>query len=200
MKKVIWIIIVVLIGGYFFNSYTESKAKQEAKRAEANRIKQATKTAVSQMVSRTNAVNDWEASLRIGDKYYRFGPILTVELERVWLQQQPILFIGAIKDIATHDESNYLVLVEQSFFGRFKYKFGTELQLSILSSKGRIDEFLKQYPDQIKYSRFKNGVAVVARINSIRTTYIPGDDGEREEVKIGNGELVDIAYTGNVRF
>lgn len=190
---------MVLIGGYFFNSYTENKTRREVERAEANRIEQATKTVVSKMASRTNAVNDWEASLSKGDKY-RLEPILTFELERIWLQQQPILFIGAIKDIATHDTSHYLVLVERSLYGSFEYMFGTELQLSILSSKDRIDAFLKKYPDLFKDFGFKNGVAVVARINSIRTTYAPGDDGELEEVKIGDGELIDIVYTGDVQF
>jgi hypothetical protein len=45
---------------------------------------------------------------------------------------------------------------------------------------------------------FKNGVAVVARIKSIRTTHVQGEDGERQEVKIGDGELIDIAYMGDV--
>ena len=199
MKKIIWIVIVAAIVGYFFNSYMENNARREAERAEAERIEQATKTIVSQMTSRTNAVGDWEAGLSKGEEF-RFEPILTVELERLWLQQRPILFIGANKDIATHDQSQYLVLVERNLFGSFEYMFGTELQLSLISSKDRIDVFLKKHPDLFKDYGFKNGVAVVARINSIRTIYVPGEDGGREEVKIGDGELIDIVYTGDVQF
>ncbi len=187
------------MAGYFFNSYTENKAKREAKRAEAEKIEQATKTAVLKMASRTNAVSDWEANLSKGEKF-RFEPILTVELERLWLKQRPILFVGAIKDIATYDQSRYVVLVERSIFSSFDYMFGTELQLSLLSDKDTVDSFLKEYPDLFKDYGFKNGVAVVARINSIRTTYVPGEEGEREEVKIGDGELLDILYTGDISF
>ena len=76
----------------------------------------------------------------------------------------------------------------------------TTIQLSLLSEKEKVDSFLKEYPALFKYYGLKNGVAVVARINSIRTTYVPGEEGGREEVKIGNGELVDILYTGHVTF
>ena len=199
MKKIVWIIIVIAVAGYFINSYMENKARREAERAEEEKIELTTKTAISQMALRTNAVTDWEANLSKGDKF-RFEPILTIELERLWLQQRPILFIGAIKDIATHDQSHYTVLVERSLFGSFEYMFGTELQLSLVSEKDRLDTFLKEHPDLFKDYGFKNGIAVVAHIDSIRTTYVPGEEGEREEVKSGDGELIDILYTGDVTF
>ena len=199
MKKIIWIIVALVIGGYFVNSYLENEAKRDAERAEAKRVKQTIKSAVAEMVSRTGAVDDWESSLSKGEKF-RLSPIFTVELEKLWLENQPILFIGNIKDIATYNESHYIVLIKRNFL--FGYMFGTELQLSLLSSKERIDSFLKQHPDLFKDNGygFSNGVAVIARVKTIRTTYVPGEEGEREEVRIGEGELVNILYTGDVRF
>ena len=35
MKKIIWIIVVLAIGGYFVNSYLEKRAKHEAERSES---------------------------------------------------------------------------------------------------------------------------------------------------------------------
>lgn len=199
MKRIVWIIIAVVVVGYFFNLYTVNKAKREAETAESKRIEQAMKTAVLQMASHSNAVSDWEAKLSKGETL-RFEPILTIELERLWMQQRPILFVGSIKDIATHDHSQYVVLVERSLYGSFNFMFGTELQLSLISSKEQIDSFLKKHPDLFKDYGLNNGVAVVARINAIRTTFVPGEEGEREEVKIGDGELIDIQYTGDVIF
>lgn len=199
MKKVICIIVALIIAGYFTNSYLETKAKREAEQAEAKRIEQNIKATVAEMVSRTNAVNDWERRLSKGENF-RSEPILTVELERLWLGNQPILFIGAIKDIATYNESYYTLLVERSLLGSFDYLFGTELQLSLKSSKQQIDAFLKQQPNLFKDYGFNNGVAVIARVKTIRTTYVPGEEGARQEVKIGDGELVDIRYTGDVQF
>jgi len=199
MKRIIWIIFAVAVVAYFFNSYMENKARSEAERAVTERIEQATKIAVSQIASRTNAVTDWEINLSKGENF-RLAPILTVELERLWLQQRPILFIGSIKDITTHDQSRYVVEVQRSLFGSIDHMFVTELQLSLLSDKDRVDSFLKEHPDLFKNPCFQNGVAVVARINSIRTTYVAGEGGEREEVKIGDGELIDILYIGDVTF
>lgn len=198
MKKIIWILVALVVGAYFVNSYMENKAKSEAELSEAKRIEQATKTAVSQMVSRTDAIDDWETRLSKGEKV-RVEPILTVEIERLWLQNRPILFRGTIKDIATHGQSQYAVLVERGLFSEFEHMFGTKLQLSLISSKDRVDSFLKEHPDLFKDYGFNKGVAMVARINSIRTMDIPTENGERGVI-IGDGELVDIMYTGAGHF
>ena len=199
MKKVIWIIVVLAIAGYFVNSYLQKRAKREAERVEAERIEQNIKSSLAELVSRTNAVDGWDRHLSKGERF-RFEPILTIELEKLWLVDRPILFIGAIKDIATHNDTHYIVLVERSLFGSFDHMFDTELQLSLLSPKQRIDPFLNQHPNLFKKYGFNNGVAVIARVNAIRTIYISGEEGARDEVKIGDGELVDIVYTGRVRF
>ena len=197
MKKIIWVLIVVAVAGYFFNSYTENKARRDTKRAELEKIEQTTRAAVSQMAARTNAIKSWEETLNKGERF-RLGPVLTIELERVWVQERPILFAGAIKDIATHDESQYLILVERSLYGNYEYEFDTELHLSLISSKEKIDSFLEEHTELFKDYGFSNGVAVVARINSIRTIYVPGEEGGHDEIKIGEGELVDITYTGDI--
>lgn len=199
MRKIVLVIMTAAVVGYFINSYIVIKSEQEAKKAEAERVHNATKAAVSQMATQKNAISDWEETLSNGESF-RFEPILTIELERLWLQQRPILFIGSIKDIATYDNSQYLVSVERSFYGSLEYMFGTELQLSLLSEKEYIDSFLKNYPELFKDYGFKNAVAVVARINNIKTKTVLEADGERVEVKVGVGELVEILYMGDVIF
>ncbi len=199
MKKIIWIILLLVIAGYFVYSYLESRAKSEAERAEQKQVEQTTKSLVSQMTSRTNAIDDWEHQLSKGENF-RLAPILTVELEKLWLVNRPILFIGAIKDIKTQNESSYMVLIERSIFCTPNHMFDTKLLLSLSSSKQRMDAFLKQHPDLFKEHVFKNGVAVAARVYAIQTTYASGEEGKRNETKIGEGELVDIVYTGGVLF
>lgn len=199
MKKVLWIIVALAVGAYFVNSYLENKVKREAERAEAKRIEEATRTTVSAIVSRTGAVDDWERRLSKGERF-RSEPILTVELEQLWLQNRPILFVGAIKDIATYDESHYTVLVERSLFSSFDYMFGTELQLSLRATKPRIDSFLEEHPGLFKDYGFNNGVAIIADVKAIQSAYVPGEEGGRDEVKIGKGELVDIIFSGDVQF
>ena len=155
MKKVIWIIVVLVVAGFLVNSYIQKRAKEKADRAEAERIEKNIRSSVSTMVSKSNAIDSWEQKLSRGERY-RYDPILTIELEKHWLVDKPILFIGAINDIATHDESHYLVSVERSLFGSFDYLFDTELQLSLISKKDQIDIFLNKYPDLFKDYGFNN--------------------------------------------
>lgn len=199
MKKAIWIIVILATAGYFVNSFIQKRAKREAERAKAERIEQNIKSSVAKMVSRTNAVDDWERQLSKGEEY-RFDPILTIELEKLWLVNRPILFIGSIMDIATHDENHYTVTIERSLMGSFKYMFDTELQLSLISPKQQIDLFLNQHPDLFKEYGFNNSVAIITKVNEIRTIYISGEEGKRDEVRIGDGLLLDIVYTGIVQF
>lgn len=199
MKKIIWILVAFVVGGYFVNSYLETKAKREAEEAKAKRIELSIKSSVAQMVSRTGAIVDWEQRLCKGEGF-QLGGFLTIELERLWLQNHPILFKGTVKDITTHDQTQYKVLVEKRGFGSFKCLFGPELQLSLLSRKEQIDSFLQKHPGLFHDPGFNNSVVVVAHINAIRTTDVHGAEGEREEIKIGDGELVDIIFTGDVTF
>jgi hypothetical protein len=110
MKKIIWTIVVLVIVGYLATSYFVNKAKHERELAEelaeTKRAEQKLKSAVVEMVSRRGAVDDWESHLSKGESV-RLGPILTVELEKLWLGNRPILFVGAIKDVITYNESHY---------------------------------------------------------------------------------------------
>jgi len=99
IKRVVVIILVLLVGAYFANSHLENKAKEKAKKAEAVKIEKITKAAVAKLVDRTNAVTNWKKILLKGQEF-RLEPILTVELEQLWLTGRPILFFGSIGDIA----------------------------------------------------------------------------------------------------
>lgn len=179
-------VVLVVVVGYLYScslaNKDEREAEEAAQRAEAARVEQAMKAVVLEMVSDTNAIMDWETDLG--------WEVLTVELEKLWLQQRPILFTGSIRDIATHDQSQYVVTVEGDLFRR-------DLRLSLLSDKEIMKVFLQKHPDIFEGFGFNNRVSVVARIYSIKTAYISGEEGQ-QEVRIGDGELISILYTGDV--
>lgn len=200
-KRVIWIIVIILIGGYFVNNYLEDKAKEEAAKAETERIEKATKAAIVQLAKRTNAVDNWEKDLSNGNQF-RSEPILTVELERLWLTDRPILFVGSIKDISTIDQETYKMEIERSSFSGFEYMFsGTQLRLVLQCQKQRIDSFLKEHLDLFKDDGVRNGVAVIADIDEVETKTVSGSEGKEEEIKvgIGKGKCIDLFYIGNVQ-
>jgi len=189
MKKIIGILVAFVVGGYLINSYIEEMASREAERIEDEMREQAIKSAVSQMVSRTNAIADWESVLADGEEF-RFKTVLTIDLEKVWLQDRPILYFGTILDIASHDQSRYRVIVVSDYYiVNSKYRFDADFELSLLADKTVIDAFLADHPNLFDEFNYQNGVAIVARITAIRS-----------ETTVGEGELIDIVYTSDAYF
>jgi hypothetical protein len=162
IKRVIWIIIIVLIGGYFVNSYLEDKAKLRAEKEEAEQREKASKAAIAQLVKSYDAVDNWEKDLSKGDPL-TFTPILTVDLERLWLTNRPILFIGRIKDISTINSDTYRIDIGRGgMFSNIEYMFSTELRLALQCQKQMIDLFLKNNPDLFNNYGLNNRVAAIA--------------------------------------
>jgi hypothetical protein len=192
------IAIVLALGVFAVNSHLEKKSKREAQKAEALRIQQETKTAIEQVSSRHNAVSDWEKRLSRGESF-RLSRILTIELEQLWRGEQPILFIGSIRDVSSAGADAYQILVEKSLFNTY-YMFSTELRLFLNAPKTTIDSFLQKYPMLLTSDGFNNGIAVIAKVHTIRTSDERDKDGELVEVKTGHGNLLDLVYVGDVLF
>jgi len=199
VKRIIWIVIICAAIGYLGNNYLQKRAKEKAQSEEAQRIDREIRSKVSQMVTTTNAVDDWVQKLSKG-KRVRIRKILTIELEKLWMGERPILFTGSIEDISNFDEQNYNLRLERGLFSSFKTMFMTELALKLKCNKLIVDKFLQKHPDLLSNYGFNNGVVVIANIDKIVTEFIPGAEGERNVLKIGIGECIDIAYTGRVTF
>lgn len=197
VKKIIWILLGLVIGGYIINSYFVNKAVNDAKKADIIVKEQVIKGAINELVFSVGAIDNWEESLGKGEAY-RLEPIMTVELENLWLQGKPILFIGSIKDIATYNDTFYTLTVDRGLLNRSDFEFSTDLQLSLSSPKQKIDTLLELHPDLIKRSGFDNNIAVVAQVKNIQSKPISGEEEAHQEVKIGVGELIDILYIGDI--
>jgi hypothetical protein len=178
IKRIIWILIVLAIGAYFVNYYIDKKEKERARQEERQQIEDAVKKSVNDMVAKFNAISNWENKLSNGKKV-RINKILTIELEKLWLTDKPILFLGSIEDISTLDDKNYLVRIKRSIFSSSKYFFATELGVELKIEKTTIDSFLDEHTELLKDFGLSNGVAVISEIKDIKTEYFTGEEGEK---------------------
>jgi hypothetical protein len=185
-----WIMFVIVIGALMVNNHFKQKAERAAQKAETSRVQRVVKTAISQISERQNAITDWEEQLSKGERF-RLSPILTIELEKLWQGERPILFIGSIKDISSANADQYNVLVEKSLYNN-DYMFATELRLSLTAPKALIDSFLQSHPKLQAGDGFNNSVAVIAKIDSVNTPDERKVDGERVEAKTGQGRLFEL--------
>lgn len=147
---------------------------------------EATKTALAELVARTNADDKWKQALR-NEKGAWTGRILTIELEKLWLQKRPILFVGAIYDVITRNEREYTIHLGNE----------ADLRLELSCPKEKIDNFLKSN-SSIKPDTFLNRVTFVASIKEIKTEYFATADGSRLQARIGVGECVDVGPVLNI--
>lgn len=193
MKKAFWAVLALAVGAYFvYSASTAKNEKLERERSEIAETK-SIQNAVLSMVQRNGAIDDWDTQLAEGDTI-KIGPVMTIDLERLWLQDKPILFAGAISDIKTYDSQNYTVTLDRNLMATVMFS-GVELRLELKADKKLIDAFIEQWPQVTSEDTIGNGVAVIAKIASIRSAVVSTD-----HTAIGEGQLLDLAYAGMVPF
>lgn len=198
MKRIVWIIIIIAVIGYFISNYLEDQAKKKADEAEKERIELATKDAVSKMVQQHNASSDWQDKLTRGERIRR-EKILSIELENLWIPQ-PILFIGSIQDVSTLDDENYRLEIERDILHNLSHYYFTELKLELSCNKKIFDDLMKENKKLFTDFGFSNGVAFIADISQVKSDFYIDEEGNKKEVRIGIGKCIDLIYIGRVRF
>src|SRR3989304_2440578 len=111
-------VVILLLGGFYCVNYLEERAARKEEEVQREREEETVKASISEMVLRTNAIDDWEDKLVQQDQF-RMSNILTIELEKLWQHDKPILFIGSIKDIVTASDTEYLVIIERDLLHHF---------------------------------------------------------------------------------
>lgn len=196
IKRIIWICITISLVVWIAQNKIESDRIKEERRAENQRILSEVKSSVAALQENTGAKSNWTKSLSGGEKY-RYKPIMSIELEKEWITESPILFLGSLNDIATLDDNHYQVKFEQSLWSSLNTMFDTELQLSLKADKQLIDKFMSDNPKLLKDYGFNSGVAVAAQIYKIESNQIADNEGLITEVKTGKGVLLGLVFTGD---
>lgn len=188
---------IAIAVGYWL--YADAAAKQEERNREALRRQQqaaGAKAALAEVVSKHKAIDDWDKALSKG-KHFRIAPILSIELERLWVADRPILFIGHVADIAsTPDASFYNVTIDRGDITPSGI-FATDLRLSLRAPKGIVDSALGLHPEIISGRVLQDSVAIVANISRITASERHASDGQRITALTGHGDLLGMVHVGD---
>ena len=192
MKRALLIIIPILLVITYIvydavNSHLAYKAHMEAKETEKERIERDVGTAVAQLIKRYSAF-DWVKEIKSRKEF--LSPILTVELEELCLTDRPTLFIGTIEDISTFDQEYYVIKI------RGVDTFRANYELALKCAKEKVNTLLEEHPDLAE--GVISGVAVVANIDKIKTVIVPGYEGGKEDIRIGEGKSIDMVYIEDI--
>ena len=196
LKRVIWSGIAIVIITWVVNSKIENNRIREENLIVEKQRTEAIRAGVNALVKTHDITTNWVNTLSSGNKY-RSRPVLSVELERAWIDNGPILFWGSLEDIATLDENHYLVTFERNLWANMGFRFDTDFRLSLRARKSQIDSFLESNPDIFEDYGFNNGVALVAKINEIHSNDVSDPECGINNLKIGGGDFLDLIFTGD---
>jgi hypothetical protein len=196
--RLLFVLVVLAIVAYLVNGYMERIALEKADRERRESIERSVRASVSKMVSQYDALSDWQEKLS-QTKSLKTEKILSIDLERLWLVERPILFVGSIQDISTMDGQFYRVRMKSYRPGDPGRLSLAQLGLELKCAQTMLDSFLEAYPNLLAGPAFPNGVAVIAKIAEIKTQGGSGEES-REALRIGVGDCLDMTYTGHVPF
>lgn len=192
-KRIVGIALTLLVVGFIANNFLESRSREQAAKAKQERFERETISAVAAMVARTNAVRDWGKRLS-ADGAARLSPILTIELERAWIQPQPILFVGDLQDIRGLSPTQYEMEIRHGISSPLSYPIGSNLALALKCDKALVDAFLSAKQSLPGSEYLNEGVAVVAYIDQVRA----GNKKAEEDEKIGIGRCEALLAIGSI--
>ena len=157
LKRFLIIIVLIAIAAFCVIYLVHYNFKAPAKKAAAVTPRAMTQAAFAELAKKHNAIDSWDNELCQGAPA-RMTPILTMELEKIWLTARPILFIGKITDIKTQDKANYRLIIDRDLYLAallFVTGLRTRLGVSLLCPKTMVDSFIAANPD---YLEAGNGV------------------------------------------
>jgi hypothetical protein len=195
--KIVWGIIAAALVAWFVLTSQKNRAIEQQRIVAENAKEQLVRSKIESLAQATSANRNWVSVLENGEEF-RFTPILTLELEKAWIEGGPILFSAVISDISTFSENKYKVDFEQGFLESIRLSAFTELKLSLIADKSYIDSFMVNNPGVRNDIGFSNGIAVAAKINSIESSFYIDQDNDKIEVKSGIGELLGLEFLGDV--
>jgi len=187
MKLLKILAFLVIIGGCIYWLCLQDRRKEE----KASQRKRTMQIEISQFIARNGANSSWESEL-LKQEENRLGRVLTIDIQKYWISDQPIYFLGGITDLSSINSSSYNLRIYKNNLYSADFNF-TNLELDLVAPREMIDAFLSKHPNFSKENSFISQIAVVAKINKIITRNL--QDGDI--VTIGQGEAIDLLWVGD---
>lgn len=182
MRLSILLCLIISTVAFFTLGDHKDKTSEAHRRAQRDNHTMSVKKAVIAMAKDANASGEWEKLLK-NNRYDR-SKFLSLELERAWISERPILVFGRIQDVASFDKDHNEMLIRIH---------GYDLYLALLCRKADIETFLAKHSN---LSDYKKTVALAAKVTKTTVTYGEDQEGYSDMVQGGHGELIAITFVG----
>jgi len=156
-----------------YQSHVKAKQRQEQMQAETDALV----ARLRQLALQHGAETDWASKLE-GKSRVRLSPVMSAELQDVWVRDVPILFVGTLKDIARNEDGSYQVLVQHDSLSSGGHLLSTELFLSA-RCPAELAIPLLSMAKEAQYTVFAN-VAIIGKVLSVNSEQVRGSEGDNE--------------------
>jgi hypothetical protein len=195
MKRFIALGALAVIGFYLYDAYSDRQREQAAREARQEHLVRVAEAKIQELVSQTGASDTWMDVLV--EEKRPFSRIMTYELEDLWLNDRPILFIGYIDEIRSYNEVHYEVRVRRNWIDTQSY-LDLDTILLLRADKERIKGFMSASDWEPNPFFSRNNVAIAAKLTEIDTESVADSNGVVSDVRFAKGNLVDIRFIGDV--
>ncbi|MBI3373435.1 MAG: hypothetical protein HY017_17045 [Betaproteobacteria bacterium] len=154
--------------------------------------REAVRASVAEMAEKANAVTNWAESL-VSEKNTRISPVLTAELQKQWIIDRPILFIGNVEDVAINEDGTYQVVVEHSSLTVGHIFLSNDIRVSLSCAESIARRLIKAVKARAG-SQLGADAAIVGKIERIITTSRNDSEGRTITVLMGVGGCGNAIY------
>ncbi len=196
MRRLLFYGLLIALVGFIANWWWQDRIESERKQIEETGSQQAEQEArqkafmklLNDMASQVNAVTDWATNLAGGDGS-TISPVLTVDLQKQWIINRPILFLGELRDIAINQDGTYEILVEHNVHPLF---LRNSIRVSLRCSESVATNLIQA----AKSNPTTRGgdVAITGTIQRVVTTTESRSERRSITVLTGFGKCISAVY------
>ena len=177
-----WLTVGAVVAYFTYSQYQSHlvSTKQEAQRqAETDALVGKLHNVARQF----GAQVDWARNLE-GKDSIRLSPVMSAELQEVWLQPSPILFVGTLRDIVRNEDGSFQVLPQYDALSGGSHLLSTELFFSAQCAAELATPLLAMA--KTAHSTVFANVAIVGKVLGVTSKQVRGSDGEDETQLTGS--------------
>jgi hypothetical protein len=183
-------LIATLGFAYFGHSWWQTEQASKERQAIQQAKRQAQLESVTKMAINANAITNWPERLS-NEKRTRTSPVMTSELQQLWLVDRPILFIGKIRDAARNPDGTYQINIHQESFDGPVHFLQNEFRLSLRCHSTLVAGIIETMKTR-KHDTLWPDIAVAAAIERVERSIENSMDDRSSAIQLGIGKCVEV--------
>jgi len=181
---------VTLALALWAHSAWQASVKYDAERLVTEQRVERIKSEIATAADTSSALKNWPDTLAGGERF-RMSPVLSAEVQDLWVANRPILFIGRILDISRIDDNLTQLEVEYGSLDQPHMFMATELRISIRCPKEMTAPLL-MLAAKDKNPGLTSNVSVIASIASVTAATATDTEGKAIAILTGHGNCKHV--------